>query len=143
MTERPAASYSTGAGSRFPPGASVLPDGAIIYELHVGGFTRHPSSGVKHPGTFAGLTEKIPYLCELGVTHVELLPVMAFDEQDVPAAAAARGRHVRDARIAHRIPGCCRNTRVRWHLQPGAIKRKVCESHRAVPGRFMAHLPCC
>ena len=66
-------------------------EGAIVYELHVGGFTRHPSSGVKHPGTFAGLVEKIPHLRELGVTHVELLPVMAFDEQDVPAGAAARG----------------------------------------------------
>jgi glycogen operon protein len=66
-------------------------DGAIIYELHIGGFTRHPASGVKHPGTFAGLIEKIPYLRELGVTHVELLPVMAFDEQDVPAPVAARG----------------------------------------------------
>jgi glycogen operon protein len=66
-------------------------DGAVVYELHVGGFTRHPSSGVKHPGTFAGLIEKIPYLRDLGVTHVELLPVMAFDEQDVPARVAARG----------------------------------------------------
>ncbi|MGQ9660261.1 MAG: glycogen debranching protein GlgX [Thermochromatium sp.] len=56
----------------------------IIYELHVGGFTRHPSSGVRHPGTFLGLIEKIPYLQELGITHVELMPVMAFDEQDVP-----------------------------------------------------------
>jgi isoamylase len=66
-------------------------DGAVIYELHVGGFTRHPSSGVKHPGTFAGLIEKIPYLGELGITHVELMPVMAFDEQDVPVPVAARG----------------------------------------------------
>ena len=66
-------------------------DDAIIYELHVGGFTRHASSGVKRPGTFAGLIEKIPYLQELGVTHVELMPVMAFDEQDVPASVAARG----------------------------------------------------
>ncbi|SAK64752.1 glycogen debranching enzyme GlgX [Caballeronia catudaia] len=66
-------------------------DDAIIYELHVGGFTRHPSSGVRQPGTFAGLIEKIPYLKALGVTHVELLPVMAFDEQDIPAFAAARG----------------------------------------------------
>jgi glycogen operon protein len=66
-------------------------DGAIIYELHVGGFTRHPSSGVTHPGTFAGLIEKIPYLRQLGVTHVELMPVMAFDEQDVPPAVNARG----------------------------------------------------
>ncbi len=56
----------------------------IIYELHVGGFTRHPTAGVAHPGTFSGIIEKIPYLQELGVTAVELLPVMAFDEQDVP-----------------------------------------------------------
>jgi len=56
----------------------------IVYELHVGGFTRHPTSGVRRPGTFIGLMEKIPYLQSLGVTHVELLPVMAFDEQDVP-----------------------------------------------------------
>jgi isoamylase len=66
-------------------------EGAVIYELHVGGFTRHASSGVRHPGTFAALIEKIPYLQALGVTHVELLPVMAFDEQDVPPGVAARG----------------------------------------------------
>jgi isoamylase len=66
-------------------------EGAVIYELHLGGFTRHPSAAVAAPGTFAGFMEKIPYLRELGVTHVELLPVMAFDEQDVPANVAARG----------------------------------------------------
>ena len=63
----------------------------VIYELHVGGFTRHPSAGVAHPGTFRALIEKIPYLQALGVTDVELLPVMAFDEQDVPPGAAQRG----------------------------------------------------
>jgi len=63
----------------------------IIYEMHVGGFTRHPSAGVTHPGTFSGIIEKIPYLKALGVTDVELLPVMAFDEQDVPEVAAERG----------------------------------------------------
>lgn len=52
----------------------------IIYELHVRGFTRHPSSGVAHPGTFLGLTEKIPYLKDLGVTAVELMPILEFDE---------------------------------------------------------------
>ncbi len=58
----------------------------IIYELHVRGFTRHPSSGVAldKRGTFAGLMEKIPYLQDLGVTAVELLPVFQFDEQDAP-----------------------------------------------------------
>ena len=66
---------------------------AVIYELHVGGFTRHPSSGLdaERRGTFLGLIEKIPYIKSLGVTHVELLPVMAFDEDDVPPAVAARG----------------------------------------------------
>ncbi len=52
----------------------------IIYEMHVRGFTRHPSSGVKHPGTYAGLREKIPYLRRLGVNCVELMPIFEFDE---------------------------------------------------------------
>lgn len=52
----------------------------IIYEMHVRGFTRHPSSGVHCPGTFEGIREKIPYLKELGITAVELMPVFEFDE---------------------------------------------------------------
>ena len=59
----------------------------IIYEMHVRGFTRHPSSGVSEAkrGTYAGLVEKIPYLQELGITAVELLPVFQFDRQAAPA----------------------------------------------------------
>ncbi len=58
----------------------------IIYEMHVKGFTRHPSSGVAEDirGTFRGLTEKIPYLHDLGISAVELLPVFQFDPQDCP-----------------------------------------------------------
>ena len=58
----------------------------VIYELHVRGFTAHPSSGVSGPkaGTYLGLIETIPYLQELGVTAVELLPVFQFDHQDAP-----------------------------------------------------------
>jgi glycogen operon protein len=58
----------------------------IIYELHLAGFTRHPSSGVAEGkrGTYAGLIEKIPYLQQLGITAVELLPVFQFDAQDCP-----------------------------------------------------------
>lgn len=52
----------------------------IIYELHVKGFTFHPSSEVNAKGTYMGLTEKIPYLKELGVTAVELMPIQEFDE---------------------------------------------------------------
>jgi glycogen operon protein len=58
----------------------------VIYELHVRGFTRHPSSGVSpgSHGTYAGLVEKIPYLEALGVTAVELLPIFQFDPQSAP-----------------------------------------------------------
>ena len=58
----------------------------IIYEMHVRGFTAHPSSGVteSNRGTYAGLVEKIPYLQQLGITAVELLPVFQFDAQDAP-----------------------------------------------------------
>jgi len=58
----------------------------VIYEMHVGGFTRHPNSGLpaNTRGTFAGLIEKIPYLRDLGITAVELLPVFQFDAQDCP-----------------------------------------------------------
>jgi len=59
----------------------------VIYEMHVGGFTRHPSSGVapERRGTYAGVIDKIPYLQDLGVTAVELLPVFQFDVQEAPA----------------------------------------------------------
>lgn len=58
----------------------------VIYEMHIGGFTRHPSSGLPaaQRGTYAGVIEKIPYLRELGITAVELLPVQQFDPQDAP-----------------------------------------------------------
>jgi glycogen operon protein len=58
----------------------------IIYEMHVGGFTRHSSSGVSEAkrGTYAGLIEKISYLHDLGITAVELLPVFQFDPHDCP-----------------------------------------------------------
>jgi glycogen operon protein len=57
--------------------------GSLIYEMHVGGFTRNPNSGVTpaRRGTFAGLVDKILYLQELGVTAVELLPVQHFDQE--------------------------------------------------------------
>jgi isoamylase len=67
---------------------------SVIYELHVRSFTRHPSSGVTHPGTFAGLIEKIPYLRSLGVTAVELLPVSEFEESDTDRANPATGERL-------------------------------------------------
>jgi isoamylase len=54
----------------------------VIYEMHVRGFTQHPSAGVSAPGTFLGMSEKIDYLKSLGVNAVELMPIFEFDEQD-------------------------------------------------------------
>jgi isoamylase len=69
---------------------------SIIYELHVRGFTRHPGSGVGHPGTFRALVEKIPYLRELGVTAVELMPVTEFEESDNPRRNPRTGAPLRN-----------------------------------------------
>ncbi|WP_309110628.1 glycogen debranching protein GlgX [Saccharothrix sp.] len=65
------------AGDRRP---GIAQEDLVVYEAHARGFTRHPNSGVAHPGTYAGLAEKIPYLKRLGVNCVELMPVFEFDE---------------------------------------------------------------
>lgn len=66
----------------------------VIYEMHVRGFTRSHSSGVRYPGTFAGLREKIPYLKELGVNCVELMPIFEFNELEVPRINAVTGERL-------------------------------------------------
>lgn len=65
-------------GADRPP--QIPTQDLIIYEMHVRGFTQHPSSGVKYPGTFAAIREKIPYLKELGINCIELMPIFEFDE---------------------------------------------------------------
>jgi glycogen operon protein len=77
-----------------PPGTALAD--TIVYELHVRGFTRHPSSGVRHPGTYAGLAEKIPYLKALGVTAVQLMPLLEFDEFDQPHRNPTTGEPLRN-----------------------------------------------
>lgn len=67
----------------------------IIYEVHVGGFTKAPNSKCRFPGTFSALTEKIPYLKSLGITAVELMPVFDFDETQV-LRKLPEGVHLRD-----------------------------------------------
>ncbi|MGF1425306.1 glycogen debranching protein GlgX [Kitasatospora sp. LaBMicrA B282] len=69
-------------GDDAPP--RIPTEDLVVYELHVRGFTRHPSAQVAAPGSFAGLREKIPYLVDLGVNCVELMPVFEFDEHDNP-----------------------------------------------------------
>lgn len=83
---------------------------SVIYEMHVGGFTRHPSSGVvlEKRGTFAGVIEKIPYLKSLGVTAVELLPVQQFDAQDAPKGLTNYWGYSPVAFFAPHQGYCCR-----------------------------------
>lgn len=78
------------------PPAIPLAD-SIIYELHVCAFTRHESADVVSPGTFAGLVEKIPYLKDLGVTAVELMPIFEFDEFDNARTNPATGERLHNA----------------------------------------------
>ena len=68
----------------------------IIYETHVRGFTIHPSSAVAHPGTFRGLTEKIPYFQDLGVTAVELMPVHEFNENELLSVNPISGKTLKN-----------------------------------------------
>ncbi len=95
----------------------------IIYEVHVGGFTRSPSSGCHYPGTFAGIVEKIPYLKELGITAVELLPVFAFDEQGSHYPSPLEGKSLKNFwgydPIAHFAPHpmYCLSPKKRSHLR--------------------------
>ena len=91
------------------PGLPQTPrEDSILYELHVRGFTAHASSGVRHPGTFSGLVEKVPYLMSLGVTAVELLPVHEFDELDCRFVNPLTGERLRDFwgynTLAYRVP---------------------------------------
>ncbi|MDR2965285.1 MAG: glycogen debranching protein GlgX [Treponema sp.] len=65
---------------------------SVIYETHVKGLTAHPSSGVKHPGTYRGVIEKIPFLKDLGVTSLEFLPVQEFNENEIPRHNAKTGK---------------------------------------------------
>ncbi len=64
------------------PSVTTSQNDLIIYEAHLRGFTKHATSGVKHPGTYAGFIEKIPYLKELGINAVEFLPIFEFDENE-------------------------------------------------------------
>jgi isoamylase len=68
----------------------------VIYETHVRGCTNHPSSGVKQPGTYHGLVEKIPYFKELGVTAVELMPVLEFNENEMLPANPLTGDRLKN-----------------------------------------------
>ena len=108
---------------------------SLIYELHVRGFTCHPSSGVSHPGTFAGLIEKIPYLQWLGVTAVELLPIHEFNECDCPFLNPRTGEQLRNYwgynSIAFTAPKASYAASAQQHDQGNEFREMVRALHQA------------
>jgi glycogen operon protein len=107
----------------------------VIYELHVRGFTRHPSSGTQFPGAYAGLREKIPYLLELGVNCVELLPVCEFDETEVERANPATGERLLNywgySTLGFYAPKATYAASGAYRLQADEFKTLVKSLHRA------------
>ncbi|MDR0473401.1 MAG: isoamylase, partial [Treponema sp.] len=65
---------------------------SVLYETHVKGFTQNANSGVSHPGTYKGVTEKIPYLKDLGITSVEFLPIQEFNENELSSVNPKTGK---------------------------------------------------
>jgi glycogen operon protein len=120
-------------GDDLPP-LTPLED-SIIYELHVRGFTCHPSSGVARPGTFAGLAEKVPYLQRLGVTAVELLPIHEFNECDCPFVNPFTGERLRNFwgynSIAFAAPKAAYATSGKEHGQLHEFREMVRAFHAA------------
>jgi isoamylase len=108
---------------------------SVIYEMHVRSFTQHPSSGVAHPGTFAGLIEKIPYLKKLGVTAVELLPVCEFEESDTDRVNPLTGEPLLNLWGYQTIAFCAPNTAYSSNRADGEqvheFKQLVKAMHRA------------
>ena len=102
---------------------------SVIYEMHVRSFTQHPSSGVPHPGTFAGVIEKIPYLKKLGVTAVELLPVNEFEESDTDRRNPFTGEPLRNLWGYQPTAFCAPNTAYSSNRADG---EQVCEFKRLV-----------
>ena len=103
----------------------------IIYELHVRGFTRSPSGGVEHPGTFLGVIEKIPYLKSLGVTAVELMPIQEFPILDVMGQSPARLNYWGYDSLAFFAPHRGYGTETEPGCQVREFKQMVRELHAA------------
>src|SRR5262249_15970516 len=116
------------------PPRTALED-SLIYELHVRGFTCHPTSGVAHPGTFAGLSEKIPYLKWLGFTAGETLPIHEFDEGGCPFTNPPTGRRLRNCwgynSIAFAAPKAAYANTGREHGQLNEFREMVRAFHEA------------
>lgn len=107
----------------------------VIYELHVRSFTRDPSSGVRNPGTFAGLAEKIPHLKKLGVNCVELMPIFEFDEFENSRLNAATGERLLNywgySTVGFFAPKAGFAATGKFGMQMDELKNLVLELHKA------------
>jgi glycogen operon protein len=107
----------------------------VIYETHVRGLTIHPSSRVTQPGTFLGVVEKIPYLSDLGITAVELMPVQEFNEREVTHVNPLTGERLRNywgySTVAFFAPKETYSSRSFPGCQVAEFKTMVRELHRA------------
>ena len=104
----------------------------VIYEAHLRSFTRHPSSGAAHPGTYAGLIEKIPYLKKLGITAIELLPVNEFEEGDTNRVNPFTGERLLNLWGYQPTAFCAPNTAYSSKLADGEQVREFKELVRAM-----------
>jgi isoamylase len=107
----------------------------VIYEIHVRGFTIHPSSGVEHAGTYRGLMEKIPYFKELGVTAVELMPIHEFNENEVTGINTQTGKPLKNYwgydPVAFFAPKASYSSSGGWGQQKLEFKEMVRAFHHA------------
>ncbi len=107
----------------------------VIYETHIRGFTAHPSAAVNLPGTFLGLVEKIPYLVDLGVTAIELLPVQEFYENEILRRNPLTGEQLRNywgySTVAFFAPKESYSSRSALGCQVSEFKTMVRELHKA------------
>lgn len=108
---------------------------SVIYETHVKGLSRHPSSGVEHPGTYRGVVEMIPYLKSLGITSLELLPIQEYDEHENKRVNPATGERLSNywgySTLAFFAPKASYASDERRGRQVTEFKEMVRELHRA------------
>ena len=113
----------------------IPPQDLLIYEMHVRGFTRHESSGVRFPGTYAAIREKIPYLKELGINAVELMPIFEFNEMENTRTEPSTGERLFNywgySTVGFGTPKAAFAATGRLGMQVDEFKALVKELHRA------------
>jgi glycogen operon protein len=108
---------------------------SILYEAHVRGLSQHPNSGAAHPGTYKGVTEKIPYLKDLGITSLELLPTQEFNENEFDRKNPRTGEILKNYWGYSTVGFFAPKGSYAWDKTPGAqvreFKEMVRELHKA------------